>query len=158
MKLTKNYFDEYLKVRQLYLGAEENIQNRITEVLKVIALCFRKTPLNSWWFPNAPEGGCGYLMGEHASIPETVCFETRDGHIFDTKYEKGWDYSYEFPIEFLFMEDEEIRKQILNEIELGKQERETKKAKELLAKEKKKSLAEQAKSKLTKEERKALGI
>ncbi len=155
MIITKKAIQDLEEAKVQFDRAHLIIEDRITEVLNVIALCFRKTPLNGWWFPDAAEGEVGDFLD--SSNGDSVQYITRDGHNFDTKYSKGWNYNYDFPYEFLFMDDDKIRERILKEIELGKQEKEERKKKFEESKEKQKNLISQAVKKLTKEERNALG-
>lgn len=157
--LLKEITDDYVEQLQRTRDIEEIISNRIDEVLKVIALCFRKKPLSCWWFPNTQEGGVGSIMDEYDSkFPDMIQFATDDGHDFDTYYSKGNIYDYEFPSEFLYMTDEDIRNQILKEIELGKQEMINKKLKAIKSKEEKEKKKQKILNKLTKEERKILSL
>jgi hypothetical protein len=157
--LSKVVVSTYLLKLQETRQLENQIYNRITEVLNVISLCFRKKPLNGWWFPYAREGCCGDLIPEHRTdLPDFIQFETNDGHDFDPRYSKGNFYDHEFPLEFLFMEDNDIRTKILNEIQLGKEEKENKKLKDIKSKQEKEKKKREILNKLTKEERKILSL
>src|ERR1041384_6463890 len=114
MIITKLAIQDLEKAKEEFDKAEQIIIDRITEVLNVIALCFRKRPLDGWWFPNAAEGEVGTFLDSR--FGDNVQYETRDGHDFDTKYSKGCSYNYEFPYEFLFMDNDKIRERILKEI------------------------------------------
>ena len=155
MIITKQAIQYLLKAKEEFDKAHQIIINRVTEVLYVISLCFRKRLLDGWWFPDATEGEVGTFLD--ARYGDSVQYETRDGHDFDTKYSKGCNYNYEFPYEFLFMDDDKIRERILKEIELGKQEKEENKKKRELYQENRNKLINQAVKKLSKEERIALG-
>jgi hypothetical protein len=153
--VVSTYLLKLQEVRQL----QDQINNRITEVLNVIALCFRKKPLKGWWFQNAKDGCMGSLLDEYDNkFPDFIQFETNDGHDFDPRYSKGNFYDHEFPLEFLFMEDNDIRTKILNEIQLGKEEKENKKLKDIKSKQEKEKKKQEILNKLTKEERKILSL
>ena len=152
--MTKEIVADYMKAQEVFEAFEGKIQDRITEVLRLV-FDFFGAHLDTWYFPNAAEGEVGTMQGVLAEDDFLELIWEGKG----TRTGKLYDYLCgSLPVKFLFMEDDAILKLIQKDIAA----REDKKKKNDEAVKKRKIKKEAAKisarSKLTKAERKVLGI
>jgi hypothetical protein len=135
----------------------KKLNERVTEIVNVIAEAFGKKKNPGWHWLDDGDGDSGPSTYDlYNNDHETqVSFCMPHGGKYETD---SWDYSQGFPKKFLFMKDEDIKAHILKEIEKTAQNKQKKLEQTLLAKEKKTNIAKKALEKLTPEERQALGL
>lgn len=162
MRLTEGDVTSYKEAKDNFLSEKDKVERRIDEVLHVIFEAFEKKWSHhcSWWFADAEEGGMGSIPTDFESPWDKECginFVSDCGS-FNSLETDYWNYSTEFPRQFLFMDNKEIISQIHEEIRKTEKNREETKLKRQRAKEEKQKLKTIALEKLSKDEAKALGL
>lgn len=158
--------EQWEKLEQLKSAAntiEDEIESHMTEVIRAYIEIYNGK-LNTWYYPDAPEGGMGTMRCNFGTID--IILELKKGIDRDIKYithdGEGCDLTCDFPQEFLFMSVKDVTSLLRQEREDYILEEESLKVKRKEQREarkvKKAALKESAKKKLTPEEAKALGI
>ncbi len=157
--ITEQDIGAYKDALEVFEGTKETIVDRIDEVIKVIAKVFKRR-VSRWWFPNAREGGLGdfdsrIVRPHHKDGSDEIDIERSSGGCMETD---EWDYTYSFPRKFLFMNDNDIRAEIKDQIKKTEESATNKKEKRVQNSIEKEKLKASAAEKLTPKEKKALGI
>ena len=163
--ITKKQWKEFEHLRSEVYELQSEIELSIFQILDV-ACEIHNVELDTWYYPNAPEGGMGEMLYDADTI--AIVVELKKDRCIDIpymgRYHVGCDYdlSTDFPIELLFVSLDEAKDRITKDLEQikAKEAEKKRKAKEkrLAKEEKKNKLKELAAKKLTLQERKALGL
>lgn len=143
---------------------QERIEKHITSVLTELFVLYGGK-LSTWYYPGAEEGGMGEMRFNEESI--SIETETASGHDITGEIEYRDEKYYgaitcDFPIHFLFMSVEDIKKKVskyktAQEKALAAEQKK-KKASAKAKKTEKQKLINSAKKKLTSDELEALGV
>ena len=145
--------NELYRFKGKYGDSCGKLLDRIHDVLRVIHEAFgHGSDHFNWWFEDADEGEVGELCITGDDV--TGYYLTSNCSLKTTKR----DYGYSFPVNFLFMSNEDIIAQIHAEIESDQHEKARRSQKQKLDRQKREELKKSAIEKLTDEERRALGF
>jgi len=147
--LTKEDLDEYRKAETEFGKTKDRINSRVNQILNLIAKQFGKKVRN-WYYPDAAQGEVGNF-----NINYDIDYVLDPSLNLDTH---EWDYSNEFPVDFLTDTDDEIEKTVKKQIKDTKRRMVEEKKKKQERKERQSVGKKEALAKLTKEERKILGV
>ena len=147
---------EYYDIRDKHDGALRDLEDEVSRIVAVLKKVFKHK--DAWWSFKY------YDADNDFPLPQKL---EDDGKVFPIFIDGDFgcgdrDYSGGIPVTFFDMTDEEIKKQLEDEVEKSIQEEENRKEIEKRKREtrnlNKKKLLDSAAGKLTKEERKALGL
>ncbi|HUU86703.1 MAG TPA: hypothetical protein VMX17_03025 [Candidatus Glassbacteria bacterium] len=150
--ISKKDVTEYLNSLENTKKLAKTIVDRIDTVLRIIWKAFKEKNWENanWWFYCALNVKSNeeklVNMFKEFSGEGTILFQAsvRGRHITDE-----WNYYKEFPVEFLFMEDEKIKNKVESQID---------KTNKRMEKESNEEIREKVLAKLTKEDREILGF
>jgi len=147
----------YFDAKRLLNSVTNDMRHRVHQIAKLICSAFgRKLDWWDWDYSEDSYGKCEPQIAEDDELKDEFSWviNCKGSNNLATDY---WDYSDGFPIEFLFMDDEEITKVVKTEIAKDKASKAEEKAKQ---KEKQSKQAEFKKKLAIEEKRlkKELGI
>lgn len=154
--ITKKEWDKFQDLEKELAEITDKITDHITEVLHMLFEVYG-SKLDYWHFEDAPEGDVGTMQVFGGTIGPIVSHPIQEKIVYKDNYP-----ATDFPVEFLFMSVDEIKKEITRDRDERRKAEEEKKKKAKEKREKRKAekerLKQSAVQKLTKEERKALGL
>lgn len=154
---TEGDFKHYESSKKVFVELETRLLDRINEVIDVIAKAFGRNRSHfCWYFSDASEGQTGTPEIDKESVQ--YCVEAYSGHSYPTMNTHMWSYDQGFPIEFLFMTNQDIADLLEKEINETKAQNEKAKITKTLKEQQKKEKKKQILKKLTPSEKKLLGL
>ena len=118
-KFTQLDIKTYLDKRAEFHKMKDQLDNRVVEIMFLIAKVFGKK-LQSCWYYNAAEGEMGELNitcistnCDDEQIDVELWFKNKEYEEMETN---NWDYTQGFPKRFLWMNNKEIESLLLSEI------------------------------------------
>lgn len=157
--LTREDIDNGLKLMKDYNAFEEQVSERIGEILRIICKCYGANSSEMWWdyAGDDRDYGDGGTLSQcwYGNSINVVSYQIGDPTIDITEWP---DEMCNIPASWLRTEDSKIETEILKFIQTLRDEKAAEAKTKASAKAKKAELKKQAAAKLTAEERKALGI